>query len=812
MKLNIILVFLLLAILPNCLIAATLSGKVIDTKGQIIPFASIKIAKLNIGVNSNIKGIYSIQLPKGDYDLICTSIGYKIFEKNININNTDIEFNIILEEQTYELKEVVVQNKAEDPAYQIIREAIRTREVHAKQFDNYSCQAYIKGQIELNNIPKKFAGDSVDMEDGDTSSAKSIFLSETIANYSISRPNIKIEVLSTKVSGNSNGYGLGDASIISFYKNNIDIAEQIGPRGFISPIADNAIQYYKFKYLGTFYENGKEINRIKVTPRRKQEPLFTGYINIIEGSWEIYNLKLDLLKEQQLQLLDTLSFSQTYTTVEGSWMVKQQTMTFNTKIFGVSVFGNFLKIYSNYEINKQFEKIFFTNIIIKYLDSSNKKPLNYWDSVRPTPLLEKESKDYYKKDSLEKLRLDPAYLDSLDKVRNKPNWKKFVLTGYTYEIQKKKSRFSIDPLLSTLPVSYNSVQGNVASFGISYSKKLNEHARFTINPEIMYGFGNKTFYSILSSNYRFNTKNISSVGLSFGKNVLQFNNNNPIGEPNNTLSTLYWGNNYMKIYEAAIIKLNYRKEMGNGITSTFAINYQNRSPLNNIIDSMAGRALTPNFPTDITSTNITKQKSLIFSYSIQWRPFSKYMELPDRMINLGSTYPTFNFTITKSANELFNEKQSFTKWRLAINNTYNYKLYGKVSAKVNFGGFLNSNDISPIDYQHYLGNQTAVAVDHMNAFQLMPYYKFSNTSNFYTEAHIEYHLNGFISNKIPLFKKLNWYFIIGANTLNISNKPDYYETYFSLEKIFKVIRIDYIKGYTQNEVNRTGLRISFSFN
>ena len=804
-KIIIILAFL---ILPNYLIAATLYGKIMDSKGQIIPFASIKVAKLNIGVNSNIKGLYSIQLPRGAYEIICTSIGFKKYEKQISINQNDIELNIILEDQTYELKEVIVQNKAEDPAYQIIREAIRTRDIHAKQLDNYSCQAYIKGQIELNKIPKKFMGDTVDFEDGDTSSSKSVFLSETIANYSISKPNTKIEVLSTKVSGNSNAFGLGDASIISFYTNIIDLGEGIGPRGFISPIADNAIYYYKFKYLGTFYENGKEINRIKVTPKRKQEPLFTGYINIIEGSWEIYNLNLDLLKEQQLQLLDTLSLSQVYNAVEENWMVKQQTMTFNTKLFGVGIFGSFLKIYDQYELNKQFDKKYFTNVIVKYLDSSNKKTNSYWDSVRPTPLLDKEKKDYFKKDSLEQLRLNPAYLDSLDKVRNKPNWKKFVLTGYTYEIQKKKSVFSIDPLLSTLPVSYNSVQGNVASFGIRYSKALKERAAFSIDPEISYGFGGKKFYGTLGTNYRFNTKQRSTIGLLIGKDALQFNNSNPIGVPNNTLSTIYWGKNHMKLYEASIIKLNYSKEMGNGISTYFEMNYQNRNPLENIKDSIAGRALTPNYPTDITSNNITNHKALILTFTLRWTPFSKYMELPESMLSLGSSYPTMNFTLTKSANELLNENHHFTKWKLSINKNFGFKIYGKLNTKVSFGGFINSNNLSPIDYQHYLGNETIVASNRMNSFQLMPYYKFSNTANFYTETHFEYHLNGFISNKIPLFKKLKWSFIVGANTLNVNNKPNYYETFISLERIFKVFRVDYVKGYTQNDANRSGIKIS----
>ena len=178
------------------------------------------------------------------------------------------------------------------------------------------------------------------------------------------------------------------------------------------------------------------------------------------------------------------------------------------------------------------------------------------------------------------------------------------------------------------------------------------------------------------------------------------------------------------------------------------------------------------------------------------------------MLNLGSSYPTFNFTITKSANELLNENKGFTKWKIAANKNYGLKLYGKLNTNIAIGGFFNSNNITPIDYQHYQGNEIVLAAPYNNGFQLMPYYQFSNTSNFYTETHFEYHLNGFISNKIPMFKKLNWFFVVGANTLNVNDRPNYYETLFGLEKILRVIRIDYVKGFTQNDATRTGIKFS----
>ncbi|MFZ8310654.1 DUF5686 family protein, partial [Staphylococcus aureus] len=76
-------------------------------------------------------------------------------------------------------------------------------------------EVYIKGQLQLRNYPKNFMGEKVDFEDGDTSKRKMIFLSETMANYSVDGDKKKIDVVSTKVSGRSDGFGFSSPQIIS---------------------------------------------------------------------------------------------------------------------------------------------------------------------------------------------------------------------------------------------------------------------------------------------------------------------------------------------------------------------------------------------------------------------------------------------------------------------------------------------------------------------------------------------------------------------------------------------------------------------
>lgn len=789
--------------------ANTLQGTVKDRNGKEIPYASIMVKKTTIGTTANSKGQYSLQLGKGEYTVVCQSIGYNINEQKIKIEDNSTTLNFVLEEQSYELKEVVVSNKAEDPAYEIIRNAIKKRPTYLKEFNNFKCQVYLKGQLQLRDYPSKFLGDTVDFEDGDTSKAKLLYLSETFADYSIRDNQRKVEITSTKVSGSNDGFGFGNPSIISFYENIIDVNNALNPRGFISPIADNALNYYKYKYMGSFYENGLEICRIKVTPRRKQEPLFTGYITIIDGRWNIHSVQLNLVKEQQLQLVDTVSYEQIYMQINNQWVVKQQVSNVAGSFLGFKFYGSFLQVYNKYEINKIFDPKYFSNVVIKYLDSSNKKSIEFWDSNRPIALLPNEALDYIKKDSLEKLRSTPAYLDSVDRVRNRPKLFNVLITGYNYSIQSKKTFLRFNPLLTLYPSYFNPAEGRVMNFGMTYTQQFKKYNRLEINPVLRYGLKKEKLYGELITNYTFPTKSRSFLNVGLGNTVFQFNNNNPISEFLNSVGGYIWGRNDMKTYEASYFKIRYGQTFGQGIDAAVGVQYQNRKPMDNVVLKLKDKVFTPNYPTTLMNANLVPHTSLVLNFNVTWRPFSRYLELPDRLINLGSKYPTLNFNVATGLPSILGSNVDFMKWRLTATQNLNLKLYGKLDAKFIVGGFSNANRVFAPDYQHYLGNEIAINNNYMNGFQLLPYYTFSNTASLYTESHFEYHLNGFISNKIPVFKKLNWFFVLGANTLNVNGKPNYLETFVSVEKIFKLIRIDFVNGYLQNGPNTQGIKFSY---
>ena len=103
-----------------------ISGKITASDGEVVPFASIYIKNTTKGVSANVDGIYKLTVNKGTVTLIFKAIGYKSAEKTINVT-ANTTANEVLTTESYTLNSVVIKANAEDPAYEIIRQAIKNR-------------------------------------------------------------------------------------------------------------------------------------------------------------------------------------------------------------------------------------------------------------------------------------------------------------------------------------------------------------------------------------------------------------------------------------------------------------------------------------------------------------------------------------------------------------------------------------------------------------------------------------------------------------------------------------------------------------
>jgi hypothetical protein len=656
-----------------------------------------------------------------------------------------------------------------------------------------------------------------------------IYLSESLTKVAFKKPDkIKLEVLSGRESG-TNGFGFNFPTFINFYENNVNMfISQLNPRGFVSPIADGALGYYRYKYLGSFFEDGKEINKIQVIPRRKFEPLFTGTINITDSDWRIHSLDLYLVQESALEILDTLVIKQIQFPINDSvWRTKDQVVYFTFNKFGVDATGNFLNVYNKYDVAPSFRKKYFNNVVVKYDTAVVKKSKAYWDSVRPVQLEPEEAKDYKTKDSTLKADNDSSrsqrVIDSLRRRQSNITFGTVFWSGFTRSNYDPDHpiNWTWEPLLQN--VQYNTVEGLVVNGEVTIDKRFPvSHSRISFTPHIRYGFSSTTLNAWATLTYsRRNfewdpnggSADRSSWSISGGKRITQFNNANPISPLVNEIYTLSVRENYMKLYENYYGELRYVNRMDNGLRLTGSLLYEDRIPIENSTDfSFFGskeKEFTPNYPFEKIESQFTQYQALLLTLGIQFRPGQRYIEFPNSKIPIGSKYPLLSLYYQKGISGLLGSDENFDKWKFTVSDDVNFKLRGLLKYSFSIGGFLNNNTVFIQDYQHFNGNQTVFASQYLNSFQVAPYYAESTTSTFYMVGHLEHHFNGMITNKIPLFRRLKWYLVGGANAFYVNPTNNYVEIFGGIENIFKLMRVDFVGSYLNGANGQFGVRIGF---
>jgi hypothetical protein len=806
-------------------------GSVFDEKGDLLPFSSVSVKGTTKGVTANSEGRFQLTLPSGSYTLVCQHVGYAKQERAVTVEQKDEEIIFILSLQKFQLKEIIIKSGEEDPAYEIIRQAIKKRSFYNSQVKAFQCEAYIKGLVKLRKMPDRILGRKVPEEDKkemrlDSTGKGIIFLSESITKVAMQQPDkMKLEVISGRQSG-SNGFGFNFPTFISLYENNVSMfTSRLNPRGFVSPIADNALNFYRYKFLGSFFEDGKEINTVRVIPKRSYEPVFSGIIYITDGDWRIHSCDLLLTKTSQLEFLDSLQLIQSYVAVSNNvWRVKNQLVHFNFNQLGIDAIGNFVNIYSKYNLDPTFPKKYFDRVVIKYDTSVNKKTTEYWDSIRPVPLEPEEIKDYKIKDSIYQYERDSLLsknnIDSLKKQQGSITLKQVFWSGVdrTHYATNGNYKWHLDPIIKSL--QYNTVEGLVVNLNGDIQKYIKGwKTNFAITPNIRYGFSDKMLNAWLGINFRTRDwsldKKLKREEWNFagGTRVSQFNKESNISTLGNSVSTLIFGHNNLKIYKNIFGNISFAKRFESGFHFAIDALYEDRIPLDNTTDFVIinnnKSKLTPNYPYLIIPAQFSRHQAFIASVDLSVRPGQRYIQFPHSKIAIGSKYPTFAFNYSHGFNNFLGSDVDFDKWKFTISDDINLKLAGAIKYKIAAAGFLNNKKVFIQDYQFFNGNESHFAKEYMSTFQLLPYYSAFTTSNLYGILNFEHHLNGLLSNKIPLFKKLNWSFLDGANAFYVDKNNNYEEVFVGVENIFKVLRFDVVAGTRNGEKINIDYRIGF---
>ncbi|MDH6306859.1 hypothetical protein M2459_002124 [Parabacteroides sp. PF5-5] len=753
----------------------TVRGQVMDSLGEAVPYASLFIQEIAQGIVCNDQGKFQTTLKEGNYTFEFGSLGYERKTIAVTVGKEPIQLTVAVEKKTYELKEVIVYPGKEDPAYAIMRKAISMAPFYLHQVKGYESEVYLKGTIKMEKIPRymkiQAGGQQI------SGFQDKLFLIESQNEVKFTAPNTyEQHVIAT----NSNLPAEIDvADALDVITTNIYDPNALGK---ISPLSTQAFNYYNFKWEGITKEGNHSVNKIRVTPKKKNPKLMTGWLYIIESSWNVQSADLS-----STEYGVTLRFTATYNEVKPyTFLPTSYDMDMKIDILGIKASGKYYSSvrYKDVELNetpttptpkqqkaqKQLDKL------------TNKEKLTNRDAYKMAKLMEKtiEPEELHQsRGSLELLPVNSNIkltVDSMAKSRDSIYWEATRnLPLRNEEIESFKAidslNLNIDRNNNNIIVStgiegksklmggriplgekaywgYNGLPGVVPEYnfvdGIWLGQRLtlgtNLHKRnhLSVSPSVYYVTARKTINWQIDGNFRYAPLRNGSLSVSGGNTSADFNN---MGELRliNSLSSLFFAENPIKFYQKRFFEVINHIDVANGLMLTSSISIEHRNALeNNLSWSIFNRTPDSNLPgrqvAPMPDNHTTK-----YAAHLEYTPRYYYRIQGGRKQYANSKYPTLGLGYVRAITNMNNLSPDYHRLDASIRQKIQLHAFDHLSYQVQGGVFLNGKHPTFFpDYKHFRTSElflTGYSAE--NSFSLLDNYTYS-TNDKWLEAHLSY--------------------------------------------------------------------------
>ncbi len=870
----------LLMLLFPCILAdaQVISGRITDTDGVPLAAASVYIAELRQGTATNSEGFYEITLPPGTYTLNYQFLGYAPVTRVFNVTTGVISANIILSEQLFEIPAVRVSASGKDPAYYIMRKAIGMAPFHMNQVKMYRAEVYIRGGGSVDKLPKMIKKRmKIESNDGELEEGRYYF-SESVNIITFTSPDKYVHrVISSNSSmppGNEKTSPM-DYLEASFYQ---PVIANIA----ISPLAPNAFSHYNFSFLGSSSQGEFVIDKIRVTARRKSQQLFNGVIYIVEDLWAIHSLDLandNLAGNVRIKQLYTpveagiwmpvsheLNFDISIMGIKArasyTSAVKYLEVEPDRSISLPSTFTASEDKESHGEVitseQKEIEAILTKDELsardmarLSRLNSRNasrnneKKPLEiednttyiidedatqkdtlYWAESRPVPLTKEETASLATVSaSGEPLaRRDTSNLTiTLGSGLNKNNSPavKFISNmafGKRWKLSKD-NYLDFDGLTDLSSFSFNTVDGFAAGTGMNLSVKTGEAGRFTLAPSARYAFGRERMIWNVSANLLYDPMRAGNIIVRAGKQSDEFSSSgvNPLV---NTVSSLFFRENWMKLYNSTYIIAGHRGDLANGLNLSLSAMYEKREPLDNNATFSIFRRDRPwsvNLPDNpyVTTSfdghdplTIFTHRHISFTSVLAFTPRQHYRLSGRAKINAGSDFPTFTLSWKHGYN--YNDTLSghYDMIMAEINRTSRYGPLNEFRWRIRGGTFFKKENLQLQDMYFFNTQASPILINNYDdGFYLQPYYSISSPEGF-AEGHVRYTSPVLLLKRLPVLSRTLIRENLGLSLLWTPDYGYYYEAGYALSEVFLLAEIGLYAGFHNTSFRSLSLRLT----
>ena len=845
-----------------CVRAQTISGRVTDANtGEALAYASIYVPATKGGTATNADGYFRVDLGGGQQILV-SYLGYQTVTKRVIGGQADVQ----LVPESLDLEQVEIISDGEDKGYPVIRRAIAKADYHRNQLDGYTAEVYLKGTGKVTQIPGvvKLFTSKEDREEIDENLNKA-FTTESTSRVEYERPNTYREQVLSKLEVGDTGFDANQYIFTSFY-------DPLVANTIVSPLNPRAFAYYKFEHQGASVDNDELVHKIRVIPRSRGEDVFEGYVYIVQGDWSLHSLDLTTYKtgfeinirqsyaevedhvwmpislnlrangkvfgvgidykylsttsDYVLQLnpelggyvevIDEKSQPETAATTRKARKLTDLEQRLNDG--GEIRARDLRKLMRNYEKEERTESdapevvrdyTYVRDTTVEVITDTAA-----WAAIRPVPLTVEEKEAYVRADSIarvdeeEKEKDTTVSADGADRTVTITTNSQLAraLFGGGGKFQK-----------SILPEPFfTPVEGYALGAGMSLTHREKQYG-LGLTPRYGFAWKRLTWRGELFTGLSGEAEE-KKWRLSGGRFLRQFNDQPAIDPWISTFANLMSGRNFIRLYERAYGQLDYRNNYGDAFRIGFTATYEDRRAVSNnsnqnwrgLEDEETYAANLPINPAVNPEDPFRLNPAATYRAFARWRPGLKYLVQDGERQLIEDSAPTLTAEIRGGIPEIGGSTADFFRAEASYQRNFSVGRKAQIKLLAVAGAFVRAENVAFPDYKHFNASEFVfTATDPIRNYRLLTYYG-ESTNEEYAQVFAHYQFRKFLLTQIlPLHLK-GLKEDLFVNYLYTPTSQNYTEVGYSLDNIFRFLRVEFVTAFRDFSYDDFGVRISLS--
>jgi Family of unknown function (DUF5686)/CarboxypepD_reg-like domain len=470
------------------------------------------------------------------------------------------------------------------------------------------------------------------------------------------------------------------------------------------------------------------------------------------------------------------------------------------------------------------------NTISSVEKDASKKDSTYWTEIRPIPLSDLEMKSIRIRDSIRlQSSLQKAKADTLPSGEKKEK-SKFLTTlkniglGHTWS-DTTGFRFNFGGILDPENLSFNTVDGFIYGMNFRISKNWKNKKSFSLSPEFWYAFSRESFMWRLNGNYTFDRPRQRQFYFRAGMTSRDIGTGGSINTLINSVSSLFFERNYLKLFENDYVAIGYRNRISTGINLDLTAEYDRRKLLDNTTSFSfikSSHGYSDNIPDNYYLSDeadsmyaLRDQKHFEFVTNVTFTPRQRYRVVNGVKIPAGSDWPSFTLTWKHGINEFPEPAHSYKHFDMIRFEAYKHHDLGAFSElywRVRAGGFLDKNNLTFYDFFHYNAQPLPVLIDnYQDAFRLKAYYSLSSPELF-GEAHLKYTTPYLLLKYLPGISKTLMRENLSLSWIGSKFHHSYTEIGYSITELLLIGELGVYAGFENLKYKSTGVRLVLRLN